>query len=193
MGIETVVERYVAECRDRMASEMKWYTQSASLRAAIERAARSIRQDGKKHSHQRRIPPTTLAAMGEALQHKSQELAGARDFEQLHFIVAKTAQNVKGIGDLAIYDIAHRVGAKLGLHPNLVYLHRGTKIGASYLGIRGKKASPSDFPTIFTALSPAEIEDCLCVCKKEICGAKYSAKTIGLRVQAGLSTGARVL
>ena len=40
------------------------------------------------------------------------------------------------LGELTVYDVAHRIGAYLQLEPDVVYLHRGTRIGARYLGLR---------------------------------------------------------
>jgi hypothetical protein len=66
--------------------------------------------------------------------------------------------NVKGIGKLMVYDIAHRIGAYFGKSPKLVYLHRGTKEGAANLGFRGETLDPALLPAAFSALTAAELE-----------------------------------
>jgi len=52
------------------------------------------------------------------------ELAAARTFHDLFLVVNETLRPVYGAGDLWIYDNALRIGAKRGLRPDRVYLHR---------------------------------------------------------------------
>jgi hypothetical protein len=72
-----------------------------------------------------------------------------------------------GIGELAVYDIAHRIAAFRGKEPSLVYLHRGTCVGARHLGFTGKTLDPRLLPSSFSCLTAAEIEDCLCIYKDD--------------------------
>jgi hypothetical protein len=60
------------------------------------------------------------------VQVASGKLKKAKSFAELHHIVAKEIGPIRGIGDLAVYDIAHRIGAYLGREPEAVYLHAGT-------------------------------------------------------------------
>jgi hypothetical protein len=62
-----------------------------------------------------------------------------------------------------MYDLAHRIGMHLGKLSELVYLHSGTKKGAAVLGFDGKVLDPRLLLSPFSRLTPAEIEDCLCV------------------------------
>jgi hypothetical protein len=95
-------------------------------------------------------------------------LASTETFEELHERLASL--RFKGIGPLIIYDTAYRLGARLGLEPRLVYLHRGTLEGAVFLGFsrKLKTLEPGQLPPAFRALRPYEIEDCLCMYKKDI-------------------------
>ena len=90
----------------------------------------------------------------------------------MHEIVKREIGSVHGIGKLMVYDIAHRIGAYLGQAPTLVYLHRGTKEGAATLGFRGETLDPAALPAVFSRLTPSEIEDCLCIYKDELRGAR---------------------
>jgi hypothetical protein len=72
------------------------------------------------------------------------------------------------IGPLAVYDITQRIGRYLGLEPEDVYLHRGTREGARALGLCGETVKKDQFPAAFQRLSAAEIEDCLCIFKDEL-------------------------
>ena len=85
--------------------------------------------------------------------------------------VDSTIRAIRGIGDLTIYDTSLRIGAKLGLYPKAVYLHRGVISGAKALGLnyRQKSIPIKDIPEpISNNLEPYEIEDFLCICKGEL-------------------------
>lgn len=62
-----------------------------------------------------------------------------------------------------MYDVAHRIVAYLGLEPEHVYLHRGTRVGARALGLgRGRQwIDLAELPDEFGRLTLAETEDCL--------------------------------
>jgi hypothetical protein len=110
----------------------------------------------------------------ERLQAAARRLANARDFDALHELVEREIGSIQGIGKLMVYDIAQRIGAYLGKAPRLVYLHRGTKQGAAVLGFRGETLDPAVLPTAFLQLTPAEIEDCLCIYKDELRNGAHS-------------------
>ena len=88
-----------------------------------------------------------------------------RSFDDLHRTVHHRISGIHRIGELAVYDIACRIGAFLGLSPDRIYLHAGTRKGAQALGLRGTTVHKNDLPPEFHRLSPAEIEDCLCIYK----------------------------
>ena len=67
-----------------------------------------------------------------------------------------------------VYDTALRIGAKLGVEPKTVYLHRGTRSGAKALGIETNRPfiEVHEFPRQLRSLRPRELEDCLCIYKE---------------------------
>ena len=69
-------------------------------------------------------------------------MSRSKDFDALHEKIERAIGPIRKIGDLAIYDIAHRIGAYLEKSPRLVYLHRGTAVGARHLGFRGATLEP---------------------------------------------------
>ena len=93
---------------------------------------------------------------------ESQKLERAADFGALHDVVEFEIGAIRGIGPLAVYDIAHRLGAFLRRSPEFVYLHAGTKRGAAVFNLRGWAIRREQLPAAFSRLSAAEIEDCLC-------------------------------
>ena len=65
----------------------------------------------------------------------------------------------------------------LSLSPDHVYLHAGTRKGAQALGLQGATVHKNDLPPEFRRLSPAEIEDCLCIYKARIQRLAAAART----------------
>ncbi len=173
MTLRQIVRKYLSDYADRSEREIKFYGTQQSLRDTIELAALAKFPGGKhpprliRHPHQRRIPPP-------ALEDARQELLGAdlrfcRTFDDLHNRVGSLIRSIPGIGALAVYDISHRIGAKLGLEPEKVYLHAGTRDGARALGLDFRRPflEVSELPRPLRRLKPYQIEDCLCIFKKE--------------------------
>jgi hypothetical protein len=98
------------------------------------------------------------------------DLGGCETFDELHTAVRSSIGAIRGIADLTIYDTSLRIGAKLGLEPDKVYLHAGTREGAR--GLRLDYRRPffelAALPRPFRRLKPREIEDCLCIFKREL-------------------------
>jgi hypothetical protein len=174
MTLDEIVSRYIREYRDDASAEMEDYRTEKSRVAAFRRAALSEFPNGKRHPHQYRIPRRLLELAEERLQAAVKQLAAARDFDSLHEIVKREIGSVRGIGKLVVYDIAHRIGAYFGKAPALVYLHRGTKKGAAILGFSGDTLDPTVLPAAFRKLTPAEIEDCLCIYKDDLRGGAHT-------------------
>jgi hypothetical protein len=95
-----------------------------------------------------------------------------RSFHELYGIVRDRIGGIRGVGELTVYDTALRIGGKLGLEPDRVYLHSGTRVGARNLGLNWRAAflQVSDLPAKLRVLKPREVEDLLCVFKDELGG-----------------------
>jgi hypothetical protein len=161
---------YIAWRREGLANEVGHYERTSTLRETIERAARAESPDGK-HDHQRRSTDTTMRAVERSLLAVKSELAAARTFHDLFLVVNDALRPVYGAADLWIYDTALRIGAKRGLRPDRVYLHRGTRVGARrfHSSPRGAYLDLSEVPrTLRQLLSPSEIEDFLCIYKDSV-------------------------
>jgi hypothetical protein len=100
------------------------------------------------------------------------DLTDWKTFSELITLTTRYLDEIKGIGDLTVYDIAQRIGLYLSLQPELVYLYAGTRLGAKTLGLgrRQAKLSINELPVPFSLLTPSEIEDCLCIYKDELQG-----------------------
>jgi hypothetical protein len=171
MTLDDIVSDYIHEYRADAREEMDTFRREKSRASAIRRAALCEFPNGKRHPHQYLIPQRLLNLAEERIQAVARRLGAAGDFDALHEIVRREIGSVHGIGKLMVYDIAHRIGAYLGKSPKMVYLHRGTKEGAEILGFRGESLDPTTLPSAFSRLTPAEIEDCLCIYKDKFLGA----------------------
>ena len=91
-------------------------------------------------------------------------------FEQLHDEINALIRNIDYIGDLAVYDIALRIGWNLPKRvkpERLVYIHQGTLKGAKLLFGRDVKAKPMPLEELTDIVAPLTeshyIEDFLCL------------------------------
>lgn len=166
--LEIIVRDYVALHREKANDELIAFRNEPSLKAALKRAGMAKRPDGKRYDHQRRLPAIVLRkATAELLRAP---LTKANDFNNLHRCVKNAISSIRGVGELMIYDTSLRVGAKLGLLPERVYLHSGTRHGARALGLnwRAEHLEVRECPREFHVLSPHEIEDCICIYKDRL-------------------------
>jgi hypothetical protein len=127
-----------------------------------------MRPDGKRYDHQRRLKGAVLRLAWRRLARAP--LQDAADFDALHRLVDERIGQLHGIGSLSVYDTALRIGGKLGLKPQRVYLHAGTRRGARALGLDWRLPDlPRElFPSPLQELEPQEIEDCLCIFKDSL-------------------------
>ena len=169
-NINDIVCNYKRNCRKGVIKELSFYAEG-SLLEAIEKSAMCITSEGKRHNHQRRIPIESLRKTKNLLKLKCERLKKCQTFEQLYTIVQEIIDPIFKIGPLTIYDITHRIGIKLKLYPNLVYLHAGTAIGAKLLRLdcSSDTLEISKLPKQLQGLEPYEIEDCLCMYQKLKC------------------------
>ena len=165
-SLADVVSYYRRFHRQRAEREFAYWASRTGPGRVIREAALSKASNGKRHPHQRRIPARVLQCAADTLARHN--IPACQSFRDLHRAVGDRIGDIRGIGELAVYDIACRIGASLGLTPERVYLHAGTREGARALRLKGASVHKADLPEEFAGLSPAEIEDCLCIYKADI-------------------------
>ena len=168
MSFAGIVRDYTSRYRESARRELRFYALQPSLEYAIREATLSRLPSGKRHPHQRRIPLRVLQSAERQLQAIAAQLRAARSFAELHRLIERRIKPIHGIGDLATYDIAHRIGAYLRREPEAVYLHAGTREGARALNLGGRTIQLRELPPGLRKLSAAEIEDCLCIYKEAL-------------------------
>lgn len=171
-SLDEVVARYLAEYASNEEREMSWFRRQPTLTETVRLAGLAERPFRKRFDHQRRIPAHTLQAFAAGLIAQLSRIAEASTFPELHDVVEDVGRSFGGIGELTVYDTTLRIGAKLGLEPDRVYLHAGTRAGARLLGLgKGRKWIPIDhLPDAFRQLSARQAEDCLCIFRESIRG-----------------------
>ncbi len=179
MNFSAIARHYLMHYRKRKAGELAWFRNQPTLEAAVEKAALAVDQCGKRLPHQRRIKASAIKAAKTALLAALSDIRNCPNFDTLHELIHETVGDIKGIGPLYIYDIAERIGAKLGLRPEKVYLHTGAADGAAKLGFpRGLETiEVRDLPAGCESLSPDEIEDVLCIYKDDLVIGRGTTRT----------------
>jgi hypothetical protein len=171
-SLADICQAYV-EYRRCCCDDKEWYEQQPTLAGAIAKAAMARRASGKvapdasgrRCSHHTRKPAVLLGEATRRLLDRESVIATMRDFDALIEFVEGTVDDLKGLGPLYTYDTALRIGYKLRILPERVYLHAGTCVGAAALGLDVKRGSiPRDeFPPPLSSFDGAAIEDILCI------------------------------
>lgn len=175
--LEQLVREWIKNARPRSKVESRFNENMKSLNEAIKYAALAKTSENKRHSHQRQNEKALEIWAKQLLAPKvKKHIKSSPDFRRLISVVEAEAEKVNPsisskfpgtgnrIGELTIYDTAHRIGAYLSIYPKEVYLHCGTKKGAGLLGLRvNRKSIPmKDFSAPIQRLKAHEIEDFLC-------------------------------
>lgn len=147
---------------------LEYIKKQKSLKKVIQIACLSTEENGKRHRHQNRISKTNLFEFHDNVRKQISKIRNVNDFDELIMIIRD--QRIVGIGELAIYDVAHRIGLFLNILPGKVYLHCGTRKGAKLIlgKISTKTVFKSDLPEPLKSsdLECWELEDLFCLRKK---------------------------
>jgi hypothetical protein len=164
-NLDAIVRDYIQRHRPRGQREFEFYRDQQTLQDAISKAVFARTSSGRKHPHQWRIRDAILEEARRKLL--ATPLRESRSFSELHTAIEGSIRGITGVGELVVYDTALRIGAYLGLEPDLVYLHAGTRVGAKTLGLRYQQRflRTTELPQPLLKLVPREIEDCLCIYK----------------------------
>lgn len=160
-----IVADYIANYRDVLRAELRWFGESQADRAAIRRAASATGSNGKRMSHQYRLLTSVIPQSTKRLLARTPALMSALTFAALYSEVADILSGVHGAGALYTYDTALRIGSFRNLRPAQVFLQAGAAVGARSV-FEGPVRGPvpiSHFPQAFRVLRPHEIENLLCL------------------------------
>ncbi len=160
-----VVAHYVAENKHNAEGERRWFRIQPKLHHAVRLAGLATGPRGRRFRHQYRIPKHTLERASRALLRNLRRLGRSELFDELLQRVDAIISPISGIGELTVYDTAVRIGARLGLSPERVYLHAGARHGAHALGFDARRGFllVGELPAPLDRTTPEEAEDILCI------------------------------
>jgi len=183
--MKAIVADYIARHREKAERELRYFRIQRTLEKAVSLAALARKPNGKRFPHQRRLPESVLKQVERKLVGAVALIRRTRSFAELHGLVDQTIRPIFGVGELMVYDTALRIGARLGLEPQEVFLHSGTRVGARRLGLDGSRRSLplAAFPAQLRRLPAQEIEDILCIYKDRL--GKTSRRRQGFGRAAG--------
>jgi hypothetical protein len=170
MSQRAIIRKYISSIRPLAQAELDWFKSQPNLSKAITNAGLAINSKGKRYSHQRRIKRGLLPCVEKILSENIGAIRRCSNFDELFNLIEVLLMPIVGIGELYVYDTSLRISAKLNLLPQKVYLHAGTREGATVLGFDGKRKTIdlSELPNEYHKLEPHEIEDVLCIFKDEL-------------------------
>jgi hypothetical protein len=181
--LERIVEHYQKWYRPKSEAELDCFRRQTTLASAVALASVAEDDRGRRFSHQRRLKTPDLARSQRKLLANVASVEQQKSFARLHERLEKLVGHLSGLGELYLYDTGLRIGAKLGLMPQAVYLHAGTRVGATELGIKFEKNQRalflSEVPAPLRTLAAHEIEDVLCIYKK-VLGAAIAGEPVSL-------------
>jgi hypothetical protein len=166
--LKRVVDDYKAGPARWSQDELGYFASIRTIDDSIAEAALS-RVGGVKLSHQRRIPIAVLENCRRQLLMNRDAVRRSRLFDDLFDLVDATIGPIHGAGELLVYDVALRIGARLQLSPQRVYLHAGSRKGARALNLRWreKQIEMTELPPALRELSAHQVEDVLCIYKDD--------------------------
>lgn len=150
--------------------EQEYFRSKTSLESTIDSAGFAVDHRGKRYGHQSRIKIAAMKQIHTRLHSNLKDIRGATNFDRLMQALSTLIDltpRIKGLGELYRYDTALRIGWNVGLEPDRVYLHAGTRKGAKNFGLPWKQTSleRSELPVALQDLRPLEVEDILCIYK----------------------------
>lgn len=170
MNAKTIIQDYKQRVRQFGDSLIKDCLREKDILKVIEMAGLSRDKNNRKHPHQHRLTNKVLHQFADRLLGNADKIIASKNFSDLHTIVSDLS--LRGIGTLTLYDTAHRIGLRLKIHPDKVYMHRGTRTGAEKILKRKIKEPYLDKSAFkdFVHLRCDEIEDILCIYKSSFSG-----------------------
>ena len=179
-SLAEIVNDYIQNDRPEAEIELSFYRTLPNLEEAIRVSALAkIIKGGeeKKHDHQWRIPPALLEELRKGLMKRQDAILACRDFESLMALTEQIASKIWKNAELTIYDTAHRLATYLGLEPEFIYLHAGTRKGARELRLPGNKKflRMEDLYLPLRRLKPYELENLFCTRRKAFRRLRFKA------------------
>lgn len=168
--LELLIDEYEADGAIRLRNELEYYRSIKSFADVIVLATQGLGPERSMHKHQCRLGYDLLRQQAAVLVESATLLRQSRSFKELYASIESL--RLYGVGPLACYDTAIRLGSWLGLMPTEIYLHCGARQGYRALGLmpRGRIAEIGSLPLVLQRLTAVDLEDFLCIYKDRLAG-----------------------
>lgn len=174
MTHDEIVDDYLKKYAPLLDREICYFKEQPSVIEAINKAAMAEMSSGKRSSHQPyyKFFDTEMEEARLHLLAKEKQIHTCRDFDEIHEVVGEAIGIVYKKAVLYVYDTSWKIGANLGIEPDRVYIHAGTRVGVKALGLNSRREiiEVTEFPTPLHRLRPIHIENFLCIYKKCLSG-----------------------
>ena len=164
------IMEYKKERNDHCSADrvVKYVLKQKNIEEAINTAVISRDENGKKHSHQRRLQNNCLEDYSQKLLKIKNQISQVKSFNSLYMLLEQN--RIHGVGELLIYDVSVRIGEYLKIYPETIYIHAGTRIGLKNLlkrRIYEQTINKQNLPEPFRScdLTPGQLEDFFCIYK----------------------------
>lgn len=176
MSLENEIIEYKANGSIHM-ENMKSFYEKLAIETAIKYASTGKNPDDKMNQHQWRVGYKKGLLGSNELLAVLAEIKKCRKFEDIFSLTEKVKADIHGLGELWSYDTALRIGFKLKIYPQQVFIQRGVIKGVKKVlnGKRpmGRSLPINVFPHELHVLTAYEIENFLCIYgkgdKKSVC------------------------
>ena len=194
LRMKKLIKRYLKEYFPY--SDNDWFDLVKSKKSfadQVQTAVLSLNSKGIMHGHQRRVGLARLKKYSQALLseeslEKIRKALRTRNFHSVYLVFKEETKDHYMVSDLTAYDVTQRLCSAYGIEPEFVYLHTGTTVGAKNLGIdvRGKEyLEVIELPSWLTSsLSPADIENFLCIYKDDFVSGQSKNKSNCLPIRS---------
>lgn len=162
-NLAILVDDYLQQYGNSYDWEDKWWgDKNLTWSEAIERAWRSLMENGKMHGHQCNVGKQKLDEGFQICLSHNRQPDSFNNFHDIYCWIESITRSTYRLGSLTTYDVARRLGVWLDMQPTMVYLHAGAAKGAKKLGIEGEIVSLNDFSREIQKLGATHAENFLC-------------------------------
>src|SRR5205809_4999136 len=103
-GWPELIRHYGRVHRPRNEAERDWFRRQPSLAVAVKLAGLAENEKGRRYRHQYRISRSRLEEASDRLLSEMSLLRKARSFHDLHQMVNSFVGDIRGLGELYVYD-----------------------------------------------------------------------------------------
>jgi len=164
-SVNEVIDHYLDNDNENVLQELR-DIRSITLRDVILIYGKGKDIDGRHLDHFRKIRTNSLRQASKELIGIIELIRDCGNFQEVFELLNKKIK-IFGIGEMYLYDISFYLSARLGFKPKHIYMHRGTREGAKYLGldIRREFIPKEEFEKLekgFKKINAYDIENLLC-------------------------------